>query len=341
MVVHDALLRPAYIVFLLITILGREALAQTPAPAAATGTALHGEIVDHDGSVCEGATVRLQMPKASERTAISDNEGKFRFPEATPGAFVLTVSAQGFTTETITGMIAAGQDKALPAIVLTPGSVTDVHVSAASNAEIATQELYLEEKQRVIGIVPNFYVVYDRNAPALSTAQKFHLASRALIDPFNLTITGVVAGYNQSQNELKGYGQGTKGYALRYGALYGNGFTDTILGGAVFPSLFHQDPRYFYKGTGSTRSRFLYAIANAVICKGDNGHWQMNYSSLLGDAASAGITNLYYPAGDRNSGSEFIEMIAVDKAVYAVQNVFQEFVVRHFMRKQPGYGQAR
>lgn len=334
MVVFDHFRRAALVLFLFFAGFACAAQAQTPG-------SLAGVVVNHEGEVYEGATVRLQQAKAVDRMAVSDSEGKFSFPSMVPGNFVLTVSAQGFTSETVTGKLTAGQNLVLPATVLTPGSVTEVRVSANANLELATQELYLEEKQRVLGVVPNFYVVYDHDAPSLSPAQKFHLAGRAVIDPFNLGIIGVVAGYDQSQNELKGYGQGTKGYALRYGALYGNTFTDTMLGGAVFPSLFHQDPRYFYKGTGTTRSRFWYAVANAFVCKGDNGQWQMNYSSLLGDAASAGITNLYYPAGDRGSGGEFVERIAADRAVYAVQNVFQEFVVRHFMHKQPGYGQAR
>ena len=73
-----------------------------------------------------------------------------------------------------------------------------------------------------------------------------------------------------------------------------------MLGGAVFPSLFKQDPRYFYKGTGSISSRALYAIANSVICKGDNERWQPNYSAILGGIAAGGISNLYYPASNRS-----------------------------------------
>jgi hypothetical protein len=323
----------------LLSSLGWPLAAQAPPPTTTTtSTAIEGEVIDHAGSVYEGATIQLQPSHAPLRTARSDSDGQFHFSDIPPGPFVLTVSARGFTVETVTGTIAANQNLALPSIVLTPGSVTEVRVSSSSPAEIATMELHLEEQQRVLGIVPNFYVVYDRNAPPLSARQKFHLATYSLIDPFNLAITGAVAGYKQGDNDLKGYGQGTKGYALRYGALYGNGFVDTMLGGALLPSIFHQDPRYFYKGVGTTRSRFKYAVANAFVCKGDNGRWQMNYSSLLGDAAAAGIANLYYPAGDRGSGSDFVESIALDKAASAIGNVFQEFVVRHFMHKPPIYG---
>jgi hypothetical protein len=72
----------------------------------------------------------------------------------------------------------------------------------------------------------------------------------------------------------------------------------------LLPSLLKQDPRYFYKGTGSTRSRLLYALTSPVICKGGNGHWQANYSNILGNFAAGGIANLYYPSSDRN-GAEW------------------------------------
>ena len=104
----------------------------------------------------------------------------------------------------------------------------------------------------------------------------------------------------QAQNTFSGYGQGAQGYAKRYGAAFADVAIGTFIGSAILPSLLKQDPRYFYKGTGSTRSRILYAIANSVICKGDNGRWQTNYSNILGNLAAGGISNLYYPAQNRN-----------------------------------------
>jgi uncharacterized membrane protein YeaQ/YmgE (transglycosylase-associated protein family) len=101
----------------------------------------------------------------------------------------------------------------------------------------------------------------------------------------------------------------------------------TMVGGAILPSLLKQDPRYFYKGTGSTRSRILYALANAVICKGDNGHWQFDYSGILGDLAAGGISNLYYPASSR-SGGGLIENTLIGIGGSGVANLFQEFLIR-------------
>ena len=110
---------------------------------------------------------------------------------------------------------------------------------------------------------------------------------------------------------------------------------------AILPAWWKQDPRYFYKGTGTTRSRVLYAIATSVVCKGDNGHWQPNYSAIVGGLAAGGISNLYYPASNRNGATLTFENAFVDTGLSAVQNLFQEFVVRKLTPKVPNYGAGK
>ena len=109
---------------------------------------------------------------------------------------------------------------------------------------------------------------------------------------------------------------------------YADAVTNTFIGSAILPSLLKQDPRYFYKGSGGARSRILYAIANAVICKGDNGRWQANYSNILGSLAAGGISNLYYPAQDRNGAGLTFENAAIEIGASAAANLLQEFVIR-------------
>ena len=145
-------------------------------------------------------------------------------------------------------------------------------------------------------------------------------------------MVGAIAGLQQAQNDFSGYGQGTQGYAKRYGASYANVVSGTFLGSAILPSLLKQDPRYFYKGTGTRRSRILYALANAVICKGDNGHWQANYSNILGNFAAGGISNLYYPAEDRNGAGLTFENGLIGIGATGAANLFQEFVVKKLSR---------
>jgi hypothetical protein len=194
--------------------------------------------------------------------------------------------------------------------------------------EVAEDEIKVEEKQRVLGVIPNFYVSYIPNAAPLSPKQKFELAWKTTVDPVTFGLNGAIAGIQQAQNDFSGYGQGAGGYAKRYGASYTNLATETFIGGAILPSLLKQDPRYFYKGSGSKRSRILYAIANAVICKGDDGHWQANYSSILGSLAAGGISNLYYPAKNRDGAELTFENALIGIGESAAANIFQEFVVR-------------
>jgi hypothetical protein len=116
---------------------------------------------------------------------------------------------------------------------------------------------------------------------------------------------GVLAGINQAAATKPNYVQGAKGYGQRFGAAYAGGASDILIGGAVLPALLHQDPRYFYQGTGTKKSRALHAISAPFIAKGDNGRWQFNYSSIGGDLAAGAIANAYYPNVDRGAGLVF------------------------------------
>ena len=111
---------------------------------------------------------------------------------------------------------------------------------------------------------------------------KFKLALKVAVDPVTILGIGFIAGLDQAGN-TPDYQQGAKGYGQRFGAIAADGTTDILFGGAVLPSLLHQDPRYFYQGKGTTRSRFFHAVTYPFVCRGDNGQTQPNYSSLGGD----------------------------------------------------------
>ncbi len=112
------------------------------------------------------------------------------------------------------------------------------------------------------------------------------------------------------------------------------GYADIMIGGASLPSLLHQDPHYFYQGTGTKTSRFLHAISNPFVCRGDNGHLQANYSSLGGDLASAAISNAYYPQSNRGAGL-VLGNFAIGTAERVVSSLAQEFLFRRFTTKAP------
>jgi len=337
---------------LLLAIMGLAQLVRAQPEAAPDAGSVHGVVVNRDGAVYEGAHVALAETgpgtgngtvtanAAAVRIATTDSNGRFKFDGVPPGAFKLTVSANGFATQGLTGMLGAGESYEAREIVLAmSGATSEVDVTA-TREEIATEELKQEETQRVLGVIPNFYVTYVPNAPPLTRKQKYSLAWKSSIDPVTFLAVGFFAGIEQANNSFAGYGQGAEGYAKRYGAGYADGFIGNMIGGAILPAWWKQDPRYFYKGTGTTRSRVEYAIANAVVCKGDNGHWQGNYSGIVGGLAAGGISNLYYPPSDRGARLTF-ENALFNTGMSAVQNLFQEFVVRKLTPRVPNYGAGK
>jgi hypothetical protein len=305
---------------------------------------IHGSIVDREGVMYEGASIALSQNEQSApslRRGRSDRNGGFSFSGLRPGPFMLTVSSDGFASQVLSGVLRPGENYEAPEIVLPISAVTNEVRVTASTEQIADAQLNQEEKQRVLGIIPNFYVAYASNPAPLNSRQKFHLALKSTTDPVAFLTSGVYAGIEQADNDISGYGRGVDGYTKRFAANYADNFIGTMISSAVLPSLFKQDPRYFYKGDGTISSRALYAIANSVISKGDNGHWQPSYSSIIGGLAAAGISNLYYPARDRHGLSLTFENTLTGFASGAVQNLIQEFLIRRLTPKAPDHSRAK
>ena len=288
---------------------------------------ISGKVVDQTGANISGVLVKLkQEGRFSSAEASSDNNGQFSLFNVPPGPFQLTITSPGLASQEFSGILNPGDAYVTPIIMLTTATqVTEVHVGLTPD-ELAEVQIKDQEKQRVLGFIPNFYVSYVPNAAPLSTKRKFQLAWKSASDPVTFAAVGVVAGLDQAGDRWGAYGQGAQGYAKRFGATYADVFAGTFIGSAVLPSLLKQDPRYFYKGSGTKRARILYALANSVICKGDNGRWQANYSSILGNLAAGGISNLYYPAEDRNGVGLVFSNALIRLGETAVANIFQEFI---------------
>lgn len=266
------------------------------------------------------------------KPALTDENGSFVIP-ADAGIFDLELSAPEFATKTVHGELSGNQQLDLGRLALSIQTATvEVRVSLTKE-ELAEEQMRAEEQQRILGVIPNFLVTYDHDPVPLNARQKYELAFRTMIDPETIGMDLVSSGVQQGTGGLKGYGTGSQGYAKRFAASYGTGSIDTMLGSAVLPSLFRQDPRYFYKGSGTIKQRALYAISMSVICKGDNGHWQYNYSGLLGGLAAGGISNLYYPPANRNAIGATFENTAIGIGSSAVSNLLQEFLIRRFTRR--------
>lgn len=291
---------------------------------------ISGTVTDLYGDIIPGATVILDDTASGlHRETLANDNAAFAFEGLRGNAsYRVTVRVTGFA------------DWISPAIILAPGQhifLSDVELKIAGQAtsvtvyasteQIAVEQVRVAEQQRVLGFIPNFYVVYDsKNAVPLTTKLKFKLAMRVSVDPITVAGVASMAAIDQAAN-TPDYVQGAKGYGQRIGTVAADGFTDILIGGAILPSLLHQDPRYFYQGTGTTKSRLAHALSAPFICKGDNGRWQPNYSTIGGNLASSAISNAYYPQSNRGAGLVF-GSFAISTAERLVSSFAQEFILR-------------
>ena len=309
------------------------AAQDTIGPKPETGH-ITGTVTDVNGDILAGATVVLQGPGLKDSSKfLSDDNGFFEFKQLDPGTYRVTITAPDFS------------DWASPDFVLNPGQyliLTDTKLKIAqvttsvsvvyTPEEVAIEQVKIEETQRIFGVIPNFYVVYDSNPAPLTTKLKFQLALKTSTDAFTVLGVGVLAGINQAGG-TPGYVQGAKGYGERFGAAAADGFSDIMIGGAILPSLLRQDPRYYYQGTGTNKSRVLHALSSPFVCRGNNGRLQPNYSSIGGDLGSSALSNLYYPASDRGTGLVFQNFV-ISTGERMLSSLVQEFVLNRITPKQ-------
>ena len=292
-----------------------------------------GTVVDGNGDTVSGATVVLKgLDGNNGRTLVTSENGFFSFQAVNPGIpYQIIISAKNFAdwkSPTIT--VDPSQYKIIPDIQLRIEVDTTVDVRY-DPVQVATEQIRLEEKQRVFGVIPNFYVSYDQNAEALTPKMKFGLALKVAGDP--VTAAGVlfVAAAKQAGNSPK-FGQGWDAYGKRVGVVGADGLVDIMIGGAILPSLLHQDPRYFFQGTGTRGSRIRHAVLSPFISRNDDGNSGPNYSTLGGVLASSAIANLYYPKANRGVGLVFGNFaIGVGERIGA--SLAQEFLLGRFTKR--------
>jgi hypothetical protein len=294
-----------------------------------------GVIVDDRQGLVPGALVTLIREGLPDTTAVSGADGRFQFRDIPAGKYSLRVAAPGLGAYFSPSLrLGTGERRDLDRIVLPFTSNNASIVVNATPIEIAAEQLHLQEHQRLLGFIPDFYTSYIWNAAPMTPRQKFRLATHSLLDPVVFLTNGVEAGIDQATNRYPSYGQGAAGYARRYGAGFGNEVTNRMLSSAVLPVLFRQDPRYFYEGRGGPASRAFYAISRAVVTRGDNGNAQPNFSRLLGSFASGAISMTYHGRKDRD-----FRLVATTAgfhlAGYAADNLLKEFFFRTITSKLP------
>jgi hypothetical protein len=303
---------------------------------------ISGAVQDATGAVVPRALVTLQGPAIdSQRTMESAADGSFTFSNLPTGKYRITVVSAGLGSY-VSQEIELGtrESREVPRVVL-PIAPTNVDVRVnVTEAQLATEQVKLQEQQRVLGLLPNFYTSYVWDAAPMTTKLKFNLALKSATDPVTFLGAGFIAGVEQANNSFPGYGQEAGGYGQRLGAAYADDVIARMLGSAIFPSLMKQDPRYFYRGSGSTKSRLLYALAATFVCKGDNGHWQPAYSYFAGSFGAGAIATLYHPSGT-GTASLVLRNGLIDTGGHALNNVVREFLLRKLTPKVPDYAQGK
>jgi hypothetical protein len=323
-----------WLLFLIVLAIVAPLAAQDANPPTPGAGQITGTVTDLNGDTLSGATVVLQAPALNAPLKVlSDENGFFDFKQLEPGTYRVTITAQDFGDWTSADLaLAPGQYMILTDCKLRVAEVATTVNVAYRPAEVATEQVQIEETQRVLGIIPNFYVVYDPNPAPLTTKLKFHLAMKTSTDVFTVIGVAALAGINQA-GDTPNYPQGWKGYGERFGAAGADGLSDIMIGGAILPSLLHQDPRYYYRGTGTNKARALHAISSPFFCRGDSGKMQPNFSSIGGDLSSSALSNLYYPPSNRGSGLVF-QNFFITTGERMLSALVQEFVLGRITARQ-------
>jgi len=304
----------------------------TEAPNTTTGSVL-GTVVDSNNDTIPNATVVLQKPVGDPLTVVTEDNGSFAFHGVTPGiAYQITIAAEGFAEWSSSVTVEPGQEKTLTDVTLHILAVQRAVTVTYSSKEVAAQQLKAEEQQRVLRFIPNLYVTYEPHPEPLTTKMKFHLAYKDLTHPVFFVRVAGWAGVQQARDNPDEWRQGAKGYGKRLGAGFADATTGSLITNAILPSLLHQDPRYFYQGTGTKWSRARHAMLAPFVCKGDNGATQPNYSEWGGSLIGYSISTAYYPGSSRTA-AHVIENFGIDMGLHVASSLAQEFILDKFTSK--------
>ncbi|GAC1421229.1 MAG: hypothetical protein NVSMB62_15970 [Acidobacteriaceae bacterium] len=305
------------------------------APTPNLSGVVRGRVLYTDSTPVGSAALTLTPASGPALHTTTEADGSFTFFHVDAGPFRVDAAADGLQADSIADTLSGTGSLELPALSLRVATVV-TQVSAISQEEAAERDVRQEETQRLFGAIPNFFIVYGGEAVPLSPRQKFRLSLRTLFDPSNIAVSAAIAGGEQASGSYGGFGKGPAGFARRFGASFGDASSGILLTSALLPSVFHQDPRYFYRGTGSIRSRFGYVLKNSVEQKGDSGRWQFGWSNIVGNAGAALISNTYYPNQTDKWATLTGENFGLSVAGQGIANLLQEFVfARLTTHRQP------
>jgi hypothetical protein len=182
-------------------------------------------------------------------------------------------------------------------------------------------------EDRIMGVMPDYQTVRDSSQwiRPLSVKEKWLLAVKQTIDPFNIGTAFFTAAESQAGNQTPKYGEGWANYGRRAGAAQLDFASQNFFSAGLLAMVLHQDPRYFRRGPQTKLvHRVFYSIAQLVICRQDSGRLAFNASNIGGTAMGIAASNLYYPAASRN-GTVMASRLWTSFMGGAVGNLLSEF----------------
>jgi hypothetical protein len=215
------------------------------------------------------------------------------------------------------------------------GVAVTLATTLAVAQESSNEQTPTQESKRILWIVPNYRTSPSlENYEPLTPAEKFKLATEDSFDRGTVALGALFGAEAQLTNANRAFGQGGAGFGRYFGAAYGDLVIGDYMSEAVFPTLLHQDPRYFRRDEGTNWSRLRYAVGQIFWTHRDSGGTQFNYSEILGNSAAVAISNAYYV--DNRTARDAVSKLGVQIGVDMAANILKEFwpdIQRKFRHK--------
>jgi hypothetical protein len=178
--------------------------------------------------------------------------------------------------------------------------------------------------KHIFGVIPNFRTspTLDRYEP-ISPGEKFKIARLDSFDRGTVLLAAAFAGQSQLSNDNRAFGQGVRGYAQYFGAAYADFVIGNYMSEGIFPTILHQDPRYFRRGKGRGFARLGYSMGQIFWTHQDSGRTNFNFSEVVGNSTAVAISNIYYKDG--RTAHDAVSSLGVQLGVDMATNILKEF----------------
>jgi hypothetical protein len=215
------------------------------------------------------------------------------------------------------------------ALVITAGvallvSASPCQQSPPDAAQAKEIDAVPHSDKHILGIIPNFRTspTPDKYDP-ISPREKFKIARLDSFDRGTILLAAAFAGRSQLSNDNRAFGQGVQGYAQYFGAAYADFVIGNYMTEGIFPTILHQDPRYFRRGKGRGLARLGYSMGQIFWTHQDSGRTNFNFSEVLGNSTAVAISNIYYK--DSRTAHDAVSALGVQLGVDMTTNILKEF----------------